>query len=127
MRRTIGYTPSATATPTSAIIQPSPKGVRHGAKPPEPVGRSRGATRNVTDLPSLSVTSNSSPWPGTRSAVPAPICLSCASSTTTLRGTGASRSRSASAASRTIQLAISVRMTTPPTTASQMRTYRWRE
>ena len=37
-------------------------------------------------------------------------------------GTGARRSRSASAATRTIQLAISVRMTTPPTTASQMRT-----
>jgi hypothetical protein len=96
--------------------------VRHGAKPPLPVGLSRGATRSVMALPSLNVTSNSSPWPGTRSAVPEPIVRSCASSTTTLRGTGARRSRSASAASRTIQLAISVRMTTPPTTASQMRT-----
>lgn len=107
--------------PTSAIIQPRPNGVRQGANPP-PGGRSRGATRSVSALPSLSVTSNSRPWPGTRSALPVPIGVSCASSTTTLRGTGASRSRSAWAASRTIQLAISVRMTTPPTTASQMRT-----
>jgi len=45
-----------------------------------------------------------------------------ASSTTTSRGTLDSRSRSFSAASRTIQLAMSVRMTTPATTASQMRT-----
>ncbi len=124
MRRTIGYTPNATATPTNAIIQPSPKGVRHGAKPPEPGGRSRGATRSVDGLAVAERHVELQALARLRagSGLPAPIGLSCASSTTTLRGTGARRVALGLRCSRTIQLAISVRMTTPPTTASQMRT-----